>query len=292
MPATEHLYRVTLSVPKDQADAFATAIEPHCDSVSWSARPETSFVQVTGFAEGPPDRERVEIAVKATAEAMETQVPDIDHARIPVVDWVVENLKEFPPLDAGRFIIHGAEFEENILHGRISLEVPAGAAFGSGQHGSTMGCLLALDGLNSARPRHALDMGCGSGILALAIAKRWRIPVAAVDIDAKAVATAKDNVRVNGEGGLVFCGTGRGYRHSLVYARQFDLIMANILARPLTRMAKDLVRHLAPGGTAILAGLLTQDEMKVFSAHRVQGLHLKQRIRVDGWTTLVIGKRA
>lgn len=291
MTTGRHLYRVVLQVPPDKADAFAGALEAHCDSVSWTARPDTIKAQVTGFSENPPDDAGVALAASATAAAVDSLVPDVKIERIPVQDWVVENLKEFPPLTIGRFFIHGANYEEALPAAKISIEVPAAAAFGTGSHGSTMGCLLALDGLNATTPEHALDMGCGSGILALAIAKRWRIPVTATDIDPRAVATAAANARVNGEAVRISCAVTRGYRHRLFQGRYYDLIVSNILARPLCRMAKDLIHHLAPGGTAILAGLMTEQEARVLNAHRQLGLQLFRRYRIDGWTTLVLQKR-
>ena len=151
---------------------------------------------------------------------------------------------------------------------------------------------MALDSLKKRSFKSALDMGCGSGILALAISKRWRCQVVASDIDTTAVRTAKENTVNNGETRFVNVLQGPGYCTRFLLNRQFDLIVSNIVARPLVKMSSKLSRCLALGGTAILSGLLTSQEAQIVVAHRVHGLKLKQRIRIDGWSTLVLRKDA
>jgi len=277
-------------VPKDAGNAYAEALEPFVESVAWTALEDAVVAQITGFAPHLPDLEAIERAMRATAQATGTLVPKASVAREQIRDWLADNIRQFPPINAGRFFIYGSDFEGVVPMAKMGLRVPAGRAFGTGDHGSTMGCLLGIDALRQAPSGTALDMGCGSAVLALAIAKKWRTPVLAADIDPVAVATARENIEKNRARDLVRAIIAPGYRHREIGSRQFGLIAANILARPLCRMAGDLARHLAPGGAAILSGLLTEDAPRVAAAHRGFGLNMERRIEVNGWTTLVLRK--
>ena len=285
-----HIHRVSITVPHAAANLFAEMIEPHVDSVSWTAMEGFAKAEVIGFAEHPPDEAGLITAIAVAAEAADVLKPDIEIGRIEIRDWVLDNLKQFPPLHAGRFFVHGADYEGSIPAASIALQIPAGAAFGTGDHGSTKGCLLAIDAINQGFCGRALDMGCGSGILAIAIAKRWRVNVTASDIDPVAVKTATENVAGNQVNRLVRTVTAPGYRHPAIGARRYDLIVSNILARPLAKLAKDLGRHLLPGGWAVLSGLLESDGNWVLAAHRNHGMRLVERIHVDGWLTLMLRK--
>jgi ribosomal protein L11 methyltransferase len=286
----DFLYQVSLEVPRDVGNAFAECLEGHVESVSWTAREGFSKAQVQGFSEDRPDDEAIKMVVRLTALAVDVLLPKVEIVKIPVRNWVLDNLKQFPPITAGRFFVHSAEYSDPIPHSQIGLRVPAGAAFGSGDHGSTKGCLLALDKMDALPIRSALDMGCGSGILAIAMAKRWHIPVIATDIDPISTEVAQENAEVNGVARYVRSLCGPGYRHPEVAARRYDLIVSNILARPLTRLAKDLGRHLKPGGWAVLSGLLLRDANRIISAHAAQGLRLHSRVTLGEWGTLVLKK--
>ncbi len=291
MKPADHLYRVIVRVPSEYADPFATALETHVGSVAWTARDGQPTAQITGFAEDPPDEKAISNAIATTANSMDASAPDIEFSLIPVQNWVVENIRQFPPIAAGRFFVHGSEYQEPIPFAQIPLCVPAGAAFGTGDHGSTKGCLLALDHLEGKRVRSALDMGCGSGILALAIAKRWKCRVVASDIDVAAGRTTRANASVNGLRRYLNVYVGPGYRNRPLKNQSYDLIVSNILARPLMRLSQALSLRVPPGGTVILAGLLIAQEAQVISAHRQHGLHLSSRIRIEGWSTLVFQRR-
>ncbi len=294
MTKPTHIFRVSTVVHCRAADAVSAALEPHLDSIAWTADEDDPDLEakITGFASGPPDEARMMMAVTAAAAAMGIAVPEIEIAEIETRDWVADNLHEFPPLMAGRFFIHGREFEGQVPAGQIALRVPAAAAFGSGDHGSTQGCLLALDGYTGPVPHSVLDMGCGSGILAIAAAKMFPSlaggRIVAADIDPQSVTITEENAVANGVAGSIRAVRSIGYRHPMIRHRRYDLIFANILARPLMRMAGDLARHLEPGGTAVLAGLLSPDANRVLAAHRAQGLHLVRKIDVGEWTTLVL----
>lgn len=205
-------------------------------------------------------------------------------------NWVSEVERSFPPLSIGRFYVHGSHVKGNIPCGEIGLEINAGIAFGSGEHSTTSGCLLAFGML--ARKRRflrPLDVGCGSGILTLAMAKLWHVPVAGVDIDPVSVAVAAENARKNHVQLLTRFAISDGYVSALVrQGAPYDLIVANILARPLVDMAPALARNLAGNGIAVLSGILVKQERAVLAAHRVQGLKLVSSIHKNGWSTLIL----
>jgi ribosomal protein L11 methyltransferase len=213
---------------------------------------------------------------------------------LPERDWLAENRRAFPPLRIGRFLVHGSHWPGPDRRGgrpagAIAIEIDAATAFGTGEHPSTRGCLLALDSLARRRRfERPLDIGTGSGILAIAAAKRLRRPVLASDVDCAAARVAAHHVRRNGLAGRVRVVCAPGYRSRALRRARYDLIFANILARPLALMARDLGRAIRPGGIAVLAGLLKRQEALVLAAHRAQGLALERRLVIDGWSTLIL----
>ncbi len=213
-------------------------------------------------------------------------------AGLPEVDWVRRSLEGLAPVAAGRFYLYGSHDRDRRRGGGISLEIDAGTAFGTGHHGTTSGCLLALDTLlKRMSPRRILDLGCGTGILALSAANALRRLVLASDIDPIAIAVTVDNARNNGLGPWIGVVSAPGLKHRQIAATApFDLIFANILARPLIALAGDLTYSLAPGGTAILSGLTRDQEQAVCAAYRNRGLTPASRLRIGNWTTLVFRK--
>ena len=291
---TPTLYQITLSVTHDYASAFAECLEPHLDSVVWTAREGVVVTEIIGFSNQLPNKDAIDLILLSTAEAIDTEVPRVKLSKIQNRNWVLDNIKKFPPLTIGQFFVHGNEFEKPIPYGKIALCIPAAEAFGTGDHGSTKGCLVALDKLNSrirSGPINlALDMGCGSGILAIAMAKRWRIPVIATDIDPISTKVCRVNAKANGVAKSVRSLCSPGYKHRKIIGKKFDVIASNILAQPLTRLARDLAHHLGPGGWAILSGLLTSDTNRILSTHAWHGLKLFERITIGDWQTLVLKK--
>jgi ribosomal protein L11 methyltransferase len=213
-------------------------------------------------------------------------------AALDETDWVTASLEGLKPVRAGRFLVHGAHDRGERRVNDFSIEIEAALAFGTGHHGTTRGCLLALaEEFKRRRPRHVLDVGTGTGILAIAAAKALKRRIVAGDIDPESVRVARDNARLNGVGGLIGFYAGAGVRHpSAGRPRRFDLVTANILARPLMRLAPSLSRVLAPGGSMILSGLLVGDVPGVLSAYAAQGLRLKKRSGIEGWATLQMKK--
>ena len=197
------------------------------------------------------------------------------------------------PIRVGQFLVHGRHDRDRRRANDIAIEIEAGEAFGTGHHGSTAGCLAAIEAIAKARPiRNALDVGTGSGILAIAIARLARAPVLASDIDPVAAGIAAANAKLNGAGRLVATVTAAGLgRRSSGATVPFDLVVANILAGPLVQLAPPIRRHLAPGGTVILSGLLPEQRARAVAAYRGQGLRLVRGLIRDGWLTLVLARK-
>jgi ribosomal protein L11 methyltransferase len=205
-------------------------------------------------------------------------------------DWVKTSLEGLAPVEAGRFFVHGAHDRARVPLNRIGIEIEAALAFGTGHHGTTRGCLIALDAIaETSRPRRILDVGTGSGVLAIAAARALRQRVLASDIDAVAVKTARENARLNRVGAAIALVRGGGLAMR-VFREQgpFDLVFANILMEPLLRFASPLAKLTAPGAHVVLSGLLPSQANAVLAAYRRHGLFLERRIPLDGWVTLVL----
>jgi ribosomal protein L11 methyltransferase len=268
-------WRVEISLPRRAAAAAAEALEALGLAVAF--KPAGRFTRLWVYGTGEPDSAALAVAF-GRAVAVEP---------VPEIDWAARLQQDFPPLRVGRFFIHGSHLKGKPPRGAIAIRIDAGAAFGTGSHESTRSCLRALSRL-PLRGRRVLDMGCGSGILAIAAAKHGATALA-LDNDAQAVCVAQENVVDNGVAGAVHVARSDGWRGVV---GQFDVVVENILARPVIRMAPALARNLAPGGIAVLAGFLTRDAPRVLAAHRAQGLNLAGRI-VDGeWTALLVRRRA
>ena len=282
-------WQLELVVPRPALAVFEAALTPLSDSL-WREPAGAAAWRLAALLPARPDRAVLERVLALAAAAAGVAVPEPHLAALPARDWVAEGLKSLGRVVAGRFAVRGSHLPRQ--HARIDIVVDAGQAFGTGHHASTAGCLEMLSGLARARRfARPLDMGCGSGILAMAMARLWRVPVLGVDIDPLAVATARRNGARNRLGPWLRLVAGDGYRAPAVRRRApFDLVTANILARPLAEMALALARVLAPGGAAVLAGLLESQEAAVLAAHRAQGLRLRRRCRRDGWSTLLVEK--
>lgn len=261
----------------DAAEAVCAAFE----------RPDKRW-QVEVYSAARPDAAALRTLIaKVAGEAAAIR---LTVGRVPDRDWVKASLAGLAPVNAGRFTVHGAHDRARVAHNRIGIEIEAATAFGTGHHGTTRGCLIALDALaRRARPQHILDLGTGSGVLAIAAAKLWHAPVLATDIDIQAVRAARDNADRNGVGTLVQTIRAAGLHAPQIVKRgPFDLVLANILLGPLQRLAAPLARSLSPNARIVLSGLLAVQAEAALSAYRTHGLMLERRIALDEWETLVM----
>lgn len=237
---------------------------------------------------GTGDQE-AEIAERFTALITQSfPALTLERETLPDIDWIAKSLEGLKPVRAGRFLVHGSHDRDKVKPGDISILIDAGQAFGTGHHGTTAGCLNMIDDvLKSRRVRNALDLGTGSGVLAIATHLMSRIPVVATDIDPVATRVARDNARINGVAGGIAFATAPGFHHGIFRDNgPFDLIIANILARPLMKLAPSLVRHLADDGTVILSGILAEQRWKVISAYNGAGLKHRRTTWMNGWVTI------
>ncbi|MEZ5802535.1 MAG: 50S ribosomal protein L11 methyltransferase [Rhizobiaceae bacterium] len=241
--------------------------------------------EVSVYAPGEPDQ----VAARMTAVLDRLVIPSgIGRETLEDIDWVTKSLEDLKPVRAGRFLVHGAHDRDRLRVGDIGIEIEAGLAFGTGHHGTTAGCLEMLtDVLRRERPRNALDLGTGSAVLAIALAKLAGIPVLATDIDPVATKVARENVRLNGVVRLVHAVTAAGF-HNPAFALNapFDLIVANILARPLMKLAPEMARHLTPGGSLVLSGILDRQRDAVVAAYVGQRFRHARTTHREGWVTI------
>ncbi len=209
---------------------------------------------------------------------------------LPDINWVEKSLEGLKPVRAGRFLVHGSHDREKLPGAVIGLEIEAALAFGTGHHGTTAGCLEEIDRLFSMREyTRVLDLGTGTGVLGIAIAKMNRQHVLATDIDPIATRTAAENAVLNGVGPLVSTFTANGMEdRRFDEFGPFDLVVANILARPLMKMAKSIAAKMTPAATLVLSGLRIEDGPRILFAYRSQGFHLARKRQKDGWLTLTL----
>ncbi|WP_197915736.1 50S ribosomal protein L11 methyltransferase [Thiosulfatihalobacter marinus] len=215
-------------------------------------------------------------------------------SELPETDWVAKVRRELAPVVAGRFFVHGSHDADKVPATAEPLLIEAAMAFGTGHHGTTLGCLSALDRLASGGfvGRNVADIGCGTAVLAMGAARIWPGTVLASDIDEVAVDVAEANVKANGLEGRVICLEAAGFGHPDLAARApYDLVFANILKAPLVDLAPDMGASIAPGGHAILSGILNEQADEVVAAYDAAGFDIHTREEIGEWTTLTLTRR-
>lgn len=280
---------LTTLTARENAEALGLAleeIEPEATGVGVFEMEDGSGLWEVGayFTEAPDD---VALALLAAAHDAKPFVV----SELPETDWVAHVKRELHPVEAGRFFVYGSHDADKVPGNKVALLIEAAMAFGTGHHGTTKGCLEALERLIVAGEvkTNVVDIGCGTAVLALAAAKVWPDPVLASDIDEVAVDVAEANVAANGAAGRVRCLEAAGFDHpDLHAAAPFDLIFANILKGPLVELAPDVAAHCAAGGHVILSGLLNEQGDEVVAAYEAQGMVLDHRAELGEWTTLTL----
>lgn len=280
----------------DEADAFAlfeaVLDDPSgCAAVSRFRERAGRGWKFRSVRASRPDETELRSRLAVAAAVTGIQASSLSVLPLPAVDWVAEANRRTPPIFAGRFFVRGSHVTGETPPGRIGIVLDAGRAFGTGSHESTRGCLLALGRMPAPADGTILDLGTGSGILAIAAAKLWGRPVLAADIDPVSVATAGENASRNGAEALVETRLSRGFSNPRLRGRApYPLIVANILAEPLIRLAPAIARYLRHDGRAILSGLLREQSAEVAAAYEPLGLSVRDRQPIEAWTTLVMGR--
>jgi ribosomal protein L11 methyltransferase len=291
-PITPPTSRATFAIGDEPSarrvvDLLNESLDDEQVAVAAFERPDDRWDISIHFAEAPDQASIRELVRLAAGDDIARH---ITFDTVEAKDWVAASLEDLVPVPAGRFIVHGAHDRTRVAPNKLGIEIEAALAFGTGHHGTTRGCLLLLgEVLRSRQPQRVLDLGTGTGVLAIAAAKALRRRVLASDIDPVSVRVARDNARLNGVGDLVeaICATGFSAPHFAIRA-PFDLVLANILANPLRQMATPMAAYLAPSASVILSGLLPHQAQGVIAVYRARGLILRRRLVIDGWSSLLL----
>lgn len=289
---TTYTAMTTLADPS-AAEALGTALErmsPEPTSTGvYEIEDGSGLREVGGYFADKPDP--AALALLATlfgaADFVISEVPDID--------WVAHVRRELAPVEAGRFFVYGSHDADKVPEGSVALLIEAALAFGTGHHGTTLGCLRALDQLVSDgfTAERIADIGCGTAVLAMAAARIWPQTVIASDLDRVAVEVAQANLQANNLDSIVHCVEAAGFDHADLHAAApYDLIFANILKGPLIALAPDMAAHLRPGGYLILSGILNEQAADVTAVYARFDINLNQTAAIGDWTTLLLRKMA
>ena len=289
---TPSTHRATFAIGDERAarrvvDLLNESLDEDQAAVAAYERPDGRWDVSMHFVETPDEASIRELVSLAAGDEVAQRIA---FDTVEAKDWVAASLEDLVPVAAGRFVVHGRHDRARVPPNKLGIEIEAALAFGTGHHGTTRGCLLLLDSvLRSREPRRVLDLGTGTGVLAIAAAKALRRPVLASDIDPVSVKVARDNARLNGVGNLVqaICATGFSAPQFAIRG-PFDLVLANILANPLRQMATPMAGHLAPSALVILSGLLPHQAQGVIAAYRARGLILRRHLLIEGWSSLLM----
>ncbi|MEZ5898206.1 MAG: 50S ribosomal protein L11 methyltransferase [Hyphomicrobiaceae bacterium] len=272
------------------AAALQDFLEPAPDALTVFENGPASWRLEAYFNDGLDGRDLANELTPYVAATLPAFVSDA----VPDLNWVAMSQAALPPVIAGRFTVFGSHDRARVARGPNAILIDAGEAFGTAHHATTLGCLLAIDRLTRQEEFHSvLDLGTGSGVLAIAVARALpHADIIATDLDAQSVKVARENIRINGEDSRITATHANGVRH--VWIRQskpFDLVIANILAGPLIRLAPELARRVRRAGTLVLSGILIPQAPQVIAAYRAAGFQLVSHDRITGWSTLVLHRR-
>mgnify|MGYP001201193780 CR=1 FL=1 len=286
MPQTRLFFRSSGALAREAYSRLETEFEEDGLPLALIEIDEAQDIhEISVYAPEHPDEamSRMRAVMSFMADA-----PKIAVEELPEIDWVSYSLAGLRAVRSGRFFVHGSHERGEQRPGEIPIEIEASLAFGTGHHGTTSGCLEMISRIiPRERPRNALDLGTGSAVLAIAIARLARIPVLATDIDPVAVRVARENIRLNRAGEWVEAVTAPGFHHPIfAHRRPFDLIVANILARPLIRLAPAMAHHLSPGGSLILSGILDRQRRQVIAGYVGQGFRHITTLHREEWVTI------
>ncbi|CAK01918.1 50S ribosomal protein L11 methyltransferase [Bartonella tribocorum] len=281
--------RLYYTAPKSEAERFYTLIEIAFEEEGYPLAlveiDEKNAVYELSLYIDQDNQERIS---KHFAKILSIDPHEINHEVLPNIDWVQKSLEGLQPVHAGPFFLHGSHNRNDIPQGVFPIEIDANQAFGTGHHGTTAGCLeMIAKVIKHENPQNALDLGTGSGVLAIAIAKLKPIAILATDIDPIAIKVAQHNMALNGVEKYITAITATGFTHNEITSRApFDLIIANILANPLIELAPEMVQVLQKGGSLILSGILEEQHDLVLEAYVKQGLKYLETYHRQGWVTI------
>lgn len=285
-----HALRVALpeKAARRVADLVVETFDPAEAASAAFENEATGLWEVEVYFAAEPNRDAIRELVRIAAGDEAATAAEFD--TLAEKDWVKASLEGLTMVEAGRFLIHGGHDRGRVPLNRIGIEIEAALAFGTGHHGTTRGCLLALDAiLKQRKPRRVLDVGTGTGVLAIAAARALHASVALGDIDPVSVEAAASNARLNKAAAYLKPVVARGVQHpALMAGKPYDLIFANILAKPLRLLAPSIAGVASQDATLILSGLLGRDVAGVLSAYAAQGFRLRHRGDLEGWATLVL----
>lgn len=301
----ENVWKVSIKtpmvfIPSLEEVFYALYPDNYPSIAAFEIQGNQDFKMVEVYINKEPDDEHLKQNIKSMAEIFNISVPDISIEKLEDIDWISQSQKILKPIEAGHFYLFGSHDKDSVPSNRIPILMEAGQAFGTGSHETTNGCLLAIDYLsNKINPQQILDLGCGSGILAIAMTKQWEAHIIASDIDPVAIKTTSDNLKANNVTEItsgaphngVYPITSNGFEdNNLSSSGPYDLIVANILAEPLILLAKDIVKNLKPEGTLVLSGLLKVQEVNVLKAYQNEGMICIETFPINEWQTLLLRK--
>lgn len=286
------LYKLEFCCHRNHVALFEAILgEDHLGVSTFEQKENPDHWSIEALFDFSPNLQILNYLFKEASAKQAIEAPYLSLSLLPETDWLSENRKAFPPLTIGNFYVYGSHHEESIPQDKISFKIDAATAFGTGQHATTQGCLLALEKLHQEGHifHNPLDLGCGTGILGMAMARLFTVNVTMSDNDIEAVEKATSNVLENGLNARVTCFLSEGFQSEILKNKaSYDLVTANILADPLIQLSSDMNRYVSKKGIIILSGLLATQAESVENAYKAFSFKEIDRYPIDDWMTLVL----